>query len=93
MTTIIDYVVLNATFSSTTINLVYLDSSVFFCLILPWRAATEQSTFLTSLLIQLIQLIWSHGRRPSLYWKIRKDADIRPFPKHDPSFEKVKGRL
>lgn len=91
MTTIIDYVVLNATFSSTTINLVNLDSSVFFlCLILPWRAATEQSRFLTSL---FIQLIWSHGIRPSLHWKTRKDADIRPFPKHDPSFENVKGRM
>ena len=94
MTTIIDYVVLNATFSSTTINLVnFRQLNFFFCSILPWRAATEENTFLTSLFIQLIQLIWSHRRRPSLHWKIRKDADIRPFPKRDPGFEKIKGRV
>jgi len=50
MTTIIDYVVLNETFYSTIINLVNLDSSVF-CLMVPWRATTERSTFLTSLFI------------------------------------------
>jgi hypothetical protein len=61
MTTIIDYVVLNATFSSTTINLVNLDSSVFF----PLDAAltcSHRTDYVLAIVIQLVQLIWSHGK-------------------------------
>ena len=91
MTTIIDYVVLNATFSSATINLVNLDSSVFFCLMLPWRAATEQSTFLTSL------FNWSSWYDPmknaQTYIKKKGRMQIYVLSQTWSSFEKVKGRV
>lgn len=89
MTTIIDYVVLNATFSSTTINLVNLDSSVFF-LFDDTLTCSRWTEYAPDIVIQLVQLIWSHEKRPTLRWKILKDADIRLFPNMTPVLDRSK---
>jgi hypothetical protein len=86
MTTIIDYVVLNATFSSTTINLVNLDSSVFF---VAWCCPDVQP--------QNRVRSWhrySTGSADMIPWKTSnltlkntEGCSYTSFPKHDPSFE------